>query len=335
MAIAEALTGAKEAGRDRLRRFAQDHPQHPEAQRARALLDAAEFQPAKATLSPSAEVLAPPARIILRNDENGLADVPLSSMRWLPDPIDKSMPPVEPAVACSLPQVLEGAAQRAGEFTEAIERFTATEKFTHSELDATGAERSSYQDSFPYIATLQWPRPDLMILKEMRSARSSQNDAPPFQTGGLPAIGLVFHPVHAKDFQFTCEGLGHWRGQPAWQVRFEQRSDRPARLHDWDVSGRAYPASLKGRAWIAAASYHLLRVETDLVQPMPEIRLDLHHMTIEYAAVMSPSKTMTLWLPAHAEVYGRFRGRLFRQQHDFSNFVLFNVSTQQDLKKNR
>ncbi len=331
LALAEALSGDRSAGRSRLEKFLRDYPQHPDVARARALLGS-EFLAASAPVATVLPVtLAPPAAA--RPSDGVLADVPLSSMRWLPRGIDETVPPVDPGVACGLSQVLAGAAHRAAEFTDALERFSAREKFTHSELDAAGVTQGSYQDSYEYIASLGWPVPDLMVLKELRSGGLSPNRlATPFQTGGLPAIGLVFHPVHAKDFQFNCEGLGYWRGQPAWQIHFEQRADHPARIHDWVVSGRPYPAVLKGRAWIATGSYHLLRVETDLVKPMPEIRLDLHHLSIDYAAVKSRDGKMELWLPSGADVYCRFRGHLFRQEHSFSSFVLFGVDTQQQIK---
>ena len=167
----------------------------------------------------------------------------------------------------------------------------------------------------------------------MRNGRVSVSNLPvPFVTEGLPSIGLVFHAAHTPNFQFTCEGLGHWRGQPAWQVRFEQRPDRPAQIHDWSEKGQSYPVILRGRAWISTGAYHLLRVETDLVKPIPEVRLELHHMTIEYAAVKS-SNGKELWLPSYAEVYSRFRSRFFRQQHDFGDFVLFSVDANEKIKQ--
>jgi hypothetical protein len=262
-----------------------------------------------------------------------LADVPPGPIRHLPAAVDALVPPVDPGVTCSLPQVLQGAALRASEFTDALERFTATETFLHDELDTNGAVRKSYNDSFQYLAALKWPRQDLMILTEMRNGRVSVSNLPvPFVTEGLPSIGLIFHAAHAPNFQFTCEGLGSWRGQPAWQVRFEQRPDRPAQIHDWSEKGHSYPAILKGRAWISTGAYHLLRVETDLVRPIPEVRLELHHMTIEYAAVKA-SNGKELWLPSYAEVYSRFRGRFFRQQHDFGGFVLFSVDSNEKIKQ--
>jgi tetratricopeptide (TPR) repeat protein len=329
LALALAAAGDREAGRSRLEKFLLLQADNPEAQRARALLAGSVFSPRREAVPQpvSAIIPAPPPAASV------LADVPPGPIRHLPRGVDALVPPVDPGVACALPQVLQGAALRASEFTDALERFSSTETFVHDELDTGGAVRKSYNESFQYLAALKWPRPDLMILTEVRNGRVSVSNLPvPFVTEGLPSIGLVFHSAHAPNFQFTCEGLGSWRGQPAWQVRFEQRPDRPAQIHDWSEKGQSYPVILKGRAWISTGAYHLLRVETDLVKPIPEVRLELHHMTIEYAAVKA-SNGKELWLPSYAEVYSRFRGRFFRQQHDFGDFVLFSVDSNEKIKQ--
>jgi tetratricopeptide (TPR) repeat protein len=328
LALAETAGGDRDAGRTRLERFLFVHSDNPEAARARALLAGPMFSPQRDAVPIPVSAIAPapaPAASVL-------ADVPHGPIRHLPSAVDALVPPVDAGVSCSLPQVLQGAALRAGEFTDALERFTATETFSHDDLDENGAVRKSYNDSFQYLAALKWPRRDLMILTEVRNGGIPVFNLPvPYVTEGLPSIGLVFHAAHAPNFQFTCEGLGSWRGQPAWQLHFEQRPDRPAQIHDWSEKGQSYPVILKGRAWISTGAYHLLRVETDLVKPIPEVRLELHHMTIEYAAVKA-SNGKELWLPSYAEVFSRFRGRFFRQQHDFGDFVLFSVDSNEKIK---
>jgi tetratricopeptide (TPR) repeat protein len=329
LALAETAGGDRDAGRTRLEKFLLVHSDNPEAARARALLASPMFSPQREAVPTPVSAVAPapaPTASIL-------ADIPRGPIRHLPSAVDALVPPVDAGVSCSLPQVLQGAALRAGEFTDALERFTATETFLHDDLDENGAVRKSYNESFQYLAALKWPRRDLMILKEVRNGGIPVYNLPvPYVTEGLPSIGLVFHSAHAANFQFTCEGLGRWRGQPAWQVRFEQRPDRPAQIHDWSERGQTYPVILKGRAWISTGAYHLLRVETDLVKPIPEVRLELHHMTIEYSAIKA-ANGKELWLPSYAEVYSRFRGRFFRQQHDFGDFILFSVDSNEKIKQ--
>jgi Tfp pilus assembly protein PilF len=320
LALADAVAGDRDAARTKLDKFIQDHPKDPGVARAKASLE-------MLAVASSAKGSALPLSARVSGGDDLMADVPPGAMLRLPAGVDDAVPPVTAGVTCALPQVLDGAGRRSQEFARSLERFSAKETVIHDQLDAAGVARKSSQHTYDYIAALEHPRPDLIVMDEMRNGSFGVDDFPgAIATEGIPAIGLVFNPAFSPDFNFTCEGLGEWKGQPVWQVRFEQRSNRPPRIHDWVVNGSSYPTILKGRAWIATDSYNLLHVETDLMQPIKDLRLDYEHMSIQYEPVKLPSGKGSLWLPFSAEVYTKYRGRFFRQEHDFSNFTLFSVN---------
>jgi hypothetical protein len=132
-----------------------------------------------------------------------------------------------------------------------------------------------------------------------------------------------------SDFKLSCEGLGRWAGRPAWQVRFEQRQDRQNRIRYYKIQGNYYPVALKGRAWIDAATYQMLRLETDLIRPVSQIDLTYERLSIEYGEVEFHSRALRLWLPATAELYWERHGRRYYRRHSFSNFKVFVVDTNQ------
>jgi tetratricopeptide (TPR) repeat protein len=329
LARAEVFAGERDDARKTLEGFLTTYPHDADVPRAQAMLAVLEAPRAD---SPNKE--GPPALPIAAASGASLnADVPPGSMLRLPRGVDDAVPPVSAGIACSLPQVLEGATRRAREFTVALERFSATENIVHDELDAAGVTRKSYHHSFNYVAALEHPQPNSIVVDEMRDGSSSLDDFPaPLASEGLPALELVFHPDFEKDFTFSCEGLGEWRGQPAWQVHFAQRTNAPARMRNWVIGNHSYPARLKGRAWVSAHTYQLLHVETDLIEPIPPIALEYEHTAVDYAPVKFPDGKKQLWLPTSAEVYSRFSGHFFRQQHDFSNFLLFSVGTKEKAK---
>lgn len=262
-----------------------------------------------------------------------LIDVPSGSALKLPAGVDDAVPPVDAHTACSLPQVLEGTSRRQNEFIVALERFSATESVTHDELDMAGVTQRTFQHSFNYIVALERPRPDVIVVDEMRDGSFGLTDFPAkIANEGVPAMGLIFHKTYSPDFEFNCEGLGRWNGKPVWQVHFAQRTDRPARIHEWVINGREFPAYLKGRAWITPGSYRIVHIETDLAKAIPDIRLEYQHMSIEYAPVKYPNGKDQLWLPVSAEIYGRFHGHFYRQAHTYSKFLLFRVDTKQQDK---
>ena len=328
LARAELVLGDRDQARATLEKFIADHPTGSATTSARTLLN---------TLIPAAPVLeVTPVKeepVIPLHAPAGatlLIDVPSWSALKLPNGIDDSVPSVDANVACSLPQVLEGASRRSRDFVVALERFSAKEDVTHDELDNAGITQRTFQHSFNYIVALERPRPDIIVVDEMRDGSFGLTDFPAkIANEGVPAMGLIFHSNYTPDFEFKCEGLGRWHGKPAWQVRFEQRADRPARIHEWVINGHEFPASLKGRAWFTPGSYRIVHMETDLAKPIPDIRLEYQHMSIDYSPINYPNSKEQLWLPTVAEIYGRYRGHFYRQSHSYSNFLLFRVDTNQ------
>jgi len=110
-------------------------------------------------------------------------------------------------------------------------------------------------------------RPGWLSVEEYRNGARSLEEFPArIATSGLAAQALIFHPYYVEDFEMSCEGLGQLRGQPAWQVHFRQRNDRPSRFRVYRVKQVVYPVKLKGRAWIATDTLQVVRLETDLAE---------------------------------------------------------------------
>jgi len=75
----------------------------------------------------------------------------------------------------------------------------------------------------------------------------------------------------------------------------------------------------------AADTFQIVRLETDLVAPLPEIRLVADHTAIEYSAVHFRKRNVDMWLPHTAEVFYDWRGRRIHRRHSFSNYMLSSV----------
>ena len=110
---------------------------------------------------------------------------------------------------------------------------------------------------------------------------------------------LIFHPYYTPNFKMTCEGLARSKAGPAWQVYFRQRPDKPNTIRSYKIGiqGPTYRAALKGRAWISADTFQIVRLETGLIDPLPAIRLVADHAAIEYGPVHFQSRNLDMWLP--------------------------------------
>ena len=253
---------------------------------------------------------------------------------WLPPDVDSVVPPVGAGVACSLPTVLQGAGQRIQELVKYVDRFTATEVLSHQEVDRSGKPRRPTVVKFDYLVSMTESHDGYLSVDELRDRSRSLDRFPAhIATTGTPSLVLIFHPHYIGDFKTNCEGLGEWHGQPAWQVRFEQRADRPNRSCTFVVDGRSYDTRLRGRAWILANSFQVARLESDLMESIPKIRLRTNHEAIEYSPVSFSGNKPPLWLPSSVELYMDFQGHRFYRKHAFANFMLFSVDTQSQISQ--
>ena len=318
LAAALAKRGDKERATSVLQSYIHDHRGDTAAEQQLESLRALGDIPAEMT-APAATVVA------------GSLTLPSN---WLPADIDDSVPPVEPNTPCALNEVLQKAGERMQELVGNVDRYTATESVVHQSIDKWGVASSPEARKFNYLVSISEPKPGLLIVEEYRKTRASLGDFPGgVETKGIPLLTLIFHPHLLENFEMACEGLARWSGGLAWQVHFRQRTDKPNRVKSFRVGleGPSYPVALKGRAWIAADSYQIVRLETDLVAPVPEIRLVADHAAIEYGLVHFRERQVDMWLPKNADVYYDWRGLRAHRRHSFSNYLLFSVDDKQQI----
>jgi hypothetical protein len=264
----------------------------------------------------------------------GLAPSPAAAPRdWAPPDIDLEIPAVAPDVPCDLPRVLKGVTAAVKTTLENLEQFTANERIEHVEVNEQGKSRTRRSREFQYLVTFRELRPGHLIVEEYRDGIiGPQLFFSRVGSGDLPGLILIFHPFYADDFEMTCEGLGQLREQPVWQVHFQQRPGRPSRIYSLRANNRGFPVDLKGRAWISADNAQILRLETDMMAPIPEAKLERSHKIIEYAPVHFARYKMDLWLPESADIYMKYRGQRFQIRHRFSGHMLFSVDTKEQVR---
>lgn len=259
-------------------------------------------------------------------------EVPTRS--WEPLTVDAVKPAVAPGVTCPQGKVIYNAGEHVKELVDDLAKFDALEEVYHEELDKNGFPKKEVTLKFDYVVSIAEPVPGKLLVDEYRSSRSGTDEFPDqIATKGLPALAFIFHPDMRDDFDMECEGLGKWNGKSAWLVHFQQREDQPHRIEDYVVNNKVYSVSMKGRAWIDADTYQIVRLESDLSKPIPQIQLLSQHQIVEYAPVKFPKNKTELWLPKTGELTFDFRGHYYYRRHTFDRFLLFAVDTQEKRKE--
>jgi tetratricopeptide (TPR) repeat protein len=326
--------------------FLSAEPNSPKAPSARQLIESLqiqlpETQPAAPEVPASliAPATVPSSSSPVRAKADAAAGNPPSSavdylptQRWIASDVDEAIPPVEPGIACPLEKMKQETGERVHDFINAVNRISATEFLENETIDPSGLPKRRETRRYNYIVAVTRINQGMVDFQEYRNGSRGIDDFPEHIASlGLPTMVMVFDPAFRDSYDFSCEGLSHWRGGLAWQVHFRQRPDKPARLRGYRVAGNFYSVPVRGRAWVTTDSFQVVTMETDIVAPIPAIRLKTEHSFIEYAPVQFRKDQQVLWLPESAELFFDFRGHRMHRRHYFRNYQLFSVDETQQI----
>ena len=314
-----AAQGNREGAKLELEGVLRDYPKSPSAAVARDAL-------ASLTKAAPGDAAAPPGNM----NAALLPSVSAASVTpWAPPSVDTSVPGVASDVSCSADDIVEHTSKSTDRQLENLEKFLATEHIQHEEVNARGEVSQIRDKSFSYMVFIEHAKDGLVFLDEKRDGGTGTDSFPTsLATVGLVSLGVdVFHPGFAKALNFKCEGLGQWRGKAAWILHFEQKPDVKSFLRLWETKTKTVEIPLKGRVWVAASSYNVLHVESDLREPMKDLGLLRDHLAIDYGPVNFQNGKTELWLPWYADMYLELHGRRYHHSHTLSNFSLFAVDT--------
>jgi len=325
---AEADLGHNEEGIQTLNRYLEVAPTSPQAPQVKDFV--ADLQQ-RAASSPTGQVtIGTVVQPVAASNPDPLADTsePELSVAWQPPGVDESKPTLAAGVNCPTEEVLKKAGERVEELVDNVGRFAAIEDLLHERLDNQGNPVTRETRKFDYAAYITQPRSGVLLVDEYRSERYGIDNLPDqIATSGFPALALIFHPSMQADYEMTCEGLGEWKGQATWLVHFRARENSRSHIQDYVVGTHTYPVRMKGRAWITADRFQIVRIESELISPMRGIGFNAEHEIAEYGPVEFAKKNVQLWLPKTAEVYLDFHRHRYYRRHSFDNYMLFSVDS--------
>lgn len=240
--------------------------------------------------------------------------------------------PSEELSTCPLENILSHTGKRLDEFVSNVNQITATEVLVHERLDKDGKAKKSQRRKFNYVVLVKETKRGEVTIEEFRNGMPGNFGFPDEMAAtGMPALAMVFHSDHRKEFDMACGGSLTWHNRQVWPVQFRQKKDQPARMCLLKTATREYPVPLMGTAMIDSRSYQIVHLESDLVAPIPEVRLLKEHQVLDYGPVWFERGSLTLWLPREADIVLDSNGKHFHQRHTFTDFRLFAVDYGQQI----
>jgi len=334
LVLGQALVGLglDQQGIRALDTFLEESPHDPMAGQVRDLI--AQIREHESSSPSPEDAMKTEARLAGVDPLLALAAPRLSVKSWQPPGIDETKPTLAPGVICPSKKVVEETGKHIQQLVDDVARFAAVEDLFHQSLDQFGNPVRTETRKYNYVALISEPQPGALSVEEFRSDKLDPKGYPDeIASAGFAALALVFHPHMRDNFDISCDGLGAWRGQATWLARFRQRADKPSRMHSYRVGDQVYTVDLRGRAWITADKFQIVRIEAELVRPIPEIKLVSEHQVVEYGPIHFEKKNTSLWLPKSAEIYFDFRRHRYYRRHSFDHYMLFSTDTEEKRKE--
>jgi Flp pilus assembly protein TadD len=304
-------------------------PNDPYAVKAKEKLARASAKSANSSSTEATNLPPPPPPAVLLP--------PVVERPWAPPDIDNTEYRLASDAPCKSDEVLARAQHRLNMQLENFEKFTATERIEHQQIDRYGTPGPPLSREFSYIVFVHSFKEHSMYLEESRNGTSDTSGFPTsLATIGLNGLGVsILQPANQGGLIYKCEGLTSVRGEAAWQIRFQEDTAAPGfvGVREWRKSALLYEIPIKGRIWVASASFDLLRVETDLIAPIDKLELSRDHLTVDYGPVRFQNGSATLWLPWTAEMYMELHGKRYHHKHFLTDYMLFEVDTSNKIHK--
>jgi Flp pilus assembly protein TadD len=261
--------------------------------------------------------------------------LPANERPWAPPDIDSREFPLAENAPCSADEILPRAQHRMKSQLQNFEKFTATEHIDHQEIDRLGRPGPVKSRDFSYIVFVNRFKGDSFYLDEDRHATGSDSSFPTsLATTGLNNLGVsILQPAVTGEFSYRCEGLASIRGKASWQIRFQESKNSATAVRQWQREGKLFPITIKGRIWLASTSFDVLRIETDLLEPVQILGLTRDHLLVDYGPVSFTSSNTTLWLPWSAEMHMELHGHRYHHMHYLTDYMLFGVDSNHKIGK--
>jgi hypothetical protein len=152
-------------------------------------------------------------------------------------------------------------------------------------------------------------------------------------TSGFASASLLFHPIYQAESTFRYLGRQKMDGRDTMVVAFAQRPEKAHLNGTFKMGETSMVTFTQGLAWVDAENYEILRLRTDLLKSLPEVRLDKETTDIDFAENHFKSNAEGFWLPRQVKVSVVWNGRSLMNTHEYSDFKLFNVGATQKIGK--
>ncbi|MGD1158288.1 MAG: hypothetical protein ABSA41_21045 [Terriglobia bacterium] len=233
-----------------------------------------------------------------------------------------------------LPAILQEVGKRVARFFDDFPNTTCTEEVLSELCWAAGRECGvTFEGKFRYLLLARQAEGGQIMTEYRTDAKGRPIDYRRLQPGQILTSGFVgaslqhFDPQIQKASRFRYFGRQSVNRKEAEVVGFAEIPGKYPHPIDFRQENGVVLLFVQGLAWIDATTYQILRFQTHLLAPRPDVGLERLETRIEFHAIRLPETSNAFWLPTKVVVEAWLNHQHFRNTHRYSDFKLFRVES--------
>jgi tetratricopeptide (TPR) repeat protein len=251
----------------------------------------------------------------------------------------QNLPDLEPAGDQGmLKDILAAVGKNVSDLFSGLPNICSLEKVHQERLDSKGKPSSAQEYKYRYLA-LAPDHPWGPSIDEYRADGSGRESAQlglsdnAMLTEGFVSAPLVFHPSYQSGSSFRLLGRQKVKGRNTYVIVYAQEPAKSSLSGSFSYGSITRSTYTQGLAWIDMENYQIIRITSDLLTPLPQLRLDKETTDITFSAVQFKQVAQKFWLPETVTVTLDWNGRTYRNNHAYSDFLVSNVESTQKIGK--
>ena len=249
----------------------------------------------------------------------------------------KNLPDFEPATdQAPLAAILASVGRNVSEFFATLPNICSMEKVHQEALNHGGKTTSGQENKYRYLllaSNERWGPTIEEYRANFGGQLSSQVGSTDnyMLTSGFASAPVVFHPAYQRGSSFRLLGREKLKGRNTFVVAYAQEPARARIFGSFQLGEKATTTYTQGIAWIDSENYQIIRLATDLLTPLPQIKLKKETTEIDFSEVHFKRLPTAFWLPDMVTVTLDWNGKFLRNQHAYSDFLLSDVESTQKI----
>jgi Tetratricopeptide repeat len=237
----------------------------------------------------------------------------------------------------SLKPILTAVGKNIAALFRGFQNSTSVEAIHQERLGHNGKVSGSIDGKFRYLCLMP-SDPGIPGFSEYRQNLDPDEGLPGgleqgyMLTSGFASAALIFYPAYQSGSQFRYLGRETVDGRETYVIAFAQIPMKAELVGNFRSGNNSAPTFEQGLAWIDTQNDQIIRLRTDLLRPLPQVRLKEETTQIDYHEVYFKKLAQSFWLPKDVTVTVDWRGKKLRNEHEYSDFKLFQVADSEKIK---